>query len=63
MKRDIREKERRSEKMYQGVERRKNITVPRYEIGLLSENLKIKTRPEEQPIDTAVPDIAKYDGG
>lgn len=32
------------------------------EIGLLSENVKIKTRPEEQPIDTAVPDIAEDDG-
>jgi hypothetical protein len=32
------------------------------EIGLLSENVKIKTRPEEQPIDTTVPDIAEDDG-
>ena len=31
-------------------------------IGFTSENMKIKTRPEEQPIDTAVPDIAEDDG-
>ena len=33
-----------------------------YETGLLSGNVKIKTRPEEQPIDTVVPDIAEDDG-